>query len=166
MSAMRYLLPIVVALALAAGACVGQEPKYEPPTQMDIAIGNYKFFDILTPAAGYTVDQRQKLVNERLIDIFEAGQPKPVTVSCIRGKPTIFVNGIKLVTVYPRDAAAAKAKCTQCLAAKWVARVAEGLPRVWPGCRFPTQPTAAAAVAAPPEPSAAPPEVPVAAPGK
>ena len=143
MSVTRYMLLIVVALSLAAGTCVGQAPEYVPATQMDIAIGNYKFFDILTPAAGYTVDERQKLVNGRLIDIFAAGRPGPVTVSCIRGKPTIFVNGVKLITVYPRDAAAAGAKCTQCLAAKWAARVAEGLPRVWPGCRFPTpKPTA------------------------
>jgi hypothetical protein len=154
MSVTRYLLLIVVALTFAAGACVGQERKYEPPTQMDIAIGNYKFFDILTPAAGYTVDQRQKLVNERLIDIFAAGHPKPVTVGSIRGKPTIYVNGIKLVTVYPRDVQAAQAKCTQSLAAKWAARVYEGLPRVWPGCRFPTRPAAAAAD--PPEASGTP----------
>ena len=138
MSVTRHMLLIVVALSLAAGTCVGQEPKYVPPTQMDIAIGNYKFFDIRTPAAGYSVDERQKLVNTRLIDIFAGGKPGPVTVSSIRGKPTIFVNGIKLVTVYPRDVEGSGAKCTQCLAAEWAARVAEGLPRVWPGCRFPT----------------------------
>jgi len=144
MSATRYLLLIVVALSLAAGVCVGQTPKYVPPTQMDIAIGNTKFFDILTPAAGYTVEQRQKLVNGRLIDIFAAGQPGPVTVSPINGKPTIFVNGIKLITVYPRDAEAAGGGiCTQQLAAKWAASLRDGLKRVWPGCRYPSPKLAA-----------------------
>ncbi len=139
MSVTRNLLPLFLALFVAGGACVAQAPQYVPPTTMDIALGNYKFFDIRTAAAGYTVDQRQKLVNERLIDIFAAGQPKPVTVSAIRGKPTIFVNGIKLITVYPRDAEAAGGGiCINQLAATWAKRVEEGLPRVWPGCRFPT----------------------------
>ncbi|MBM3500542.1 MAG: hypothetical protein FJX74_17945 [Armatimonadetes bacterium] len=161
MSPTRYLLPLSVALLLVAGASVAQQPQYVPPTTMDIAIGNYWFFDIRTPAAGYSVDQRQKLVNERLVEIFAAGQPKPVTVSCIRGKPTIFVNGIKLITVYERDAEAAGGGiCTKQLAAAWAARVAEGLPRVWPGCRFPAQ-----AAAAPVETAAAP-DVPQVGPGK
>jgi len=140
MSVTKHLPLIVIALSLATSACVAQAPKYVPPTQMDIAIGNTKFFDILTPAAGYTVDQRQKLVNQRLIDIFAAGKPGPVTVSCIRGKPTIFVNGIKLITVYPRDVQAAGGKlCINQLADKWAESLRDGLKRVWPGCRFPAQ---------------------------
>jgi hypothetical protein len=140
MSPIKLLLPLSVALLLVVGVSVAQQPQYVPPTTMDIALGNYKFFDIRTAAAGYTVDQRQKLVNERLIEIFAAGQPGPVSVSGIRGKPTIFVNGIKLITVYERDAKAAGGGiCTQQLAAAWAARVEEGLPRVWPGCRFPTR---------------------------
>jgi hypothetical protein len=149
MSAMKCLLLIVLAVLLAAGACVAQTPKYVPPTTYDIALGNTKFFDILTPAAGYTVDERQKLVNGRLIDIFAAGRPEPVTVSCVRGKPTIFVNGIKLITVYPRDAEAAGGGiCTQQLADKWAQSLKDGLTRVWPGCRFPTQKPAPKAAAA------------------
>lgn len=135
MSPTRCLF-LCVLFGLLAGACLSQEARYVPPKQMDIAIGNYKFFDILTPAAGYTVEQRQRLINQRLIEIFAAGRPGPVTISPIRGKPTIFVNGIKLVTVYPRDVQAAKAKCAQALAAKWAARIAAGLPKVWPGCLF------------------------------
>jgi len=153
MSATKLLLLAVITLAVAAGVAAAQaapERTYVPPTQADIAIGNYQFFAIRTPAAGYTVDQRQKLVNQRLIEIFAAGQPKPVTVVWIRGKPTIVVNGIKLVTVYPRDAAAAGGGvCTQQLAAMWAKRVEEGLPRVWPGCRFPTR-KPAVEVSAPP----------------
>jgi hypothetical protein len=142
-----------------------QPSTYEPPTKADIAIGNTHFFDIVTPAAGYTVDQRQKLVNGRLIDIFEAGRPGPVTVVWIHGKPTVFVNGIKLITVYPRDAEAAGAPCVQSLAAKWAKSVAEGLPQVWPGCRFPTQAAAAAKAEVVRTVSAAP-DVPVATSGK
>jgi len=134
MSRIKYLLLITVALALVAGAGFAQEPKYEPPTQADIALDNYLFFRLRTPAAGYTVAARDTLINQRIIDIFATGEPGPVTICDIRGKPTIYVNGIKLVTVYPRDAeAAGNGICTQQLAKAWADRIEAGLRKVWPG---------------------------------
>jgi len=139
MSSIRYLLPPFLVLFVVAGACVAQAPQYVAPTQADIALDNYLFFRIRTPAAGYTVAARDTLINQRLIEIFEAGEPGPVTIGDINGKPTIYVNGIKLVTVYPRDAEAAGGGiCTQQLARIWAARIGPGLHKVWPGCRFPS----------------------------
>ena len=164
MSAIRHLLLITVALSLVAGAGFAQERKYEAPTQADIALDNYLFFRLRTPAAGYTVAARDTLINQRIVEIFEAGEPGPVTICDVRGKPTIYVNGVKLVTVYPRDAeAAGNGICTQQLARAWASRIEAGLRKVWPGCRFPSAATAAAAA---PAEGAAAPEVPVATSGK
>ena len=72
-------------------------------SEADIAIGDQLFFRIRTSAAGFRVVERERIINERLVNIISDGAPAPVTISPIRGKPTIYVDGVQLVTVYPRD---------------------------------------------------------------
>jgi hypothetical protein len=140
MRGLLVLLASIVALSLMAPICVGQETperKYVEPTEADIAINNFLFLRIRTPAAGFRVVEREKIINQRLVDILSYRAPGPVTISPIRGKPTIYVDGVKLVTVYPRDVAANKAGCMQQLAGIWAQRLRDGLPKVMPGSRDP-----------------------------
>jgi hypothetical protein len=135
------LLTLVAALCLGASVALAQEGtterKYVEPTEADIAINNFLFFRIRTPAAGYKVVEREKIINQRLVDILSYRAPGPVTISPIRGKPTIYVDGIKLVTVYPRDVEANNAGSMHRLAAIWAERVGKGIPKVMPGARGP-----------------------------
>jgi hypothetical protein len=130
------LLTLAVALCLGASLVVGQEAperKYVEPTEADIAINNFLFFRIRTPAAGFRVVEREKIINQRLVELLSDRVPGPVTISPIRGKPTIYVNGAKFVTVYPRDVEANKARSMHKLAGIWAERLREGLPKIMPG---------------------------------
>ena len=141
MIARNSALLAIVGLCLCATMALAQdappERKYEAPTEADIAIGNTLFFRIRTAAAGYTVAERQKIVNDRLIDIFQNNDPYPVTIGCIRGKPTLYVDGVQLITVYERDAKA-NGCCMKQLATAWAKRLEDGLTYAWPGCRYKT----------------------------
>lgn len=130
------LLMLIVALCF--GACVAfaqeaAERQYVEPTEADIGINNFLFFRIRTPAAGYKVVEREKIINQRLVEILSDRTAGPVTISPIRGKPTIYVDGMKLVTVYPRDVDANNAGGMDGLANIWAQRVREGLPKIMPG---------------------------------
>jgi hypothetical protein len=134
---------VVIALAaallgtsIAFSQDAAPERKYVEPTEADIAIDGVLFFRLRTPAAGFKVVEREKMINDRLVEIISYHDPAPVTVSAIRGKPTIWVDGVKLVTVYPRDVEANKAKSMMGLAKIWGQNVADGLVKIWPGCRF------------------------------
>ncbi|HJN15668.1 MAG TPA: hypothetical protein QGH10_09270 [Armatimonadota bacterium] len=137
----RYSVVIVLVAALLATSVVfaqdaPPERKYVEPLEADIAIDSVLFLRLRTPAAGFRVVEREKIINDRLIQILSYHNPAPVTISAIRGKPTIWVDGVKLVTVYPRDVEANNAKSMMGLAKIWAGNVATGLVKVWPGCRF------------------------------
>ncbi len=121
---------LFVALLLPDGL-LAQEGK--GPVPADISINNYLFLRIRTPAAGFTVDQRRLLLEQRLVEIVSTentGNP-PVRVGNIRGKPTIYVGKVQLITVYPRDADANKTTMAK-LAAQWAERIRKGLIQVGP----------------------------------
>jgi hypothetical protein len=170
MYARNAALLSVVALMLCAGIVLGQdapaERKYVEPTEADIAIGDQLFFRIRTPAAGFRVVERERIINERLVDIISDGNPAPVTISPIRGKPTIYVDGVQLVTVYPRDVEANGAGCMMQLAKIWAKRIADGLPQVWKGCKYGSAAQAATAEASVPAAEGSAPDVPEATRGK
>jgi len=99
----------------------------------EVAVDNYLFLRIRTPAAGFTMDQRRILLDQRMVNILsyeDAGHPN-VWVGNIRGKPTIYVGKTQLITVYPRDAGANKTT-SEWLAAHWAERVRVGLKKVGP----------------------------------
>ncbi len=136
----RVLLTLVAAMCFGTAVGLAQEAAertYVEPTEADIALDNVLFFRIRTPAAGYKVVEREKIVNQRLVDILSYRAGGPVTISPIRGKPTIYVDGTKLVTVYPRDVEANNATSMHQLAGIWATRLREGLPKVLPGARDP-----------------------------
>jgi hypothetical protein len=129
---------LTLIVALSFGACVAlaqeaAERKYVEPTEADIGINNFLFFRIRTPAAGYKVVEREKIINQRLVEVLSNRSSGPVTISPIRGKPTIYVDGMKFVTVYPRDVEANNAGCMYTLANIWAERLREGLPKIMPG---------------------------------
>jgi hypothetical protein len=74
------------------------------PEKLDIAVDNGYFFTILTPAIGYTIPQRETIVYKRITEILSTNPLAPVTVGKVRGRPTVWVGDIRLVTIYPVDA--------------------------------------------------------------
>jgi hypothetical protein len=129
----RTLLMIgLLALGVGVALTMAQERDFVEPTEADIGLDNSFFFRIRTPAAGYKVSEREKVVNERIVAILSCHKPGPVTIAPINGKPTIYVDGVKLVTVYPRDAEANKATMME-VATVWAANLRAGLPKVMPG---------------------------------
>ncbi len=99
----------------------------------DIGIDGQVFFTINTPAAGFTVAERERIVYIRLVEIMANVQIRPESfqLSKVRGKPTICVGQYQLVTVYPRDAQAAGCSANE-LAEQWLASLREKLPLVAP----------------------------------
>ncbi|MGD9495961.1 MAG: hypothetical protein AB7Y46_06605 [Armatimonadota bacterium] len=96
------------------------------PEQFDIGVGGLNFFRIRANAAGFTAAERARIVDARLVHILSYGplDPDAVSIVPVRGKPTIYVGKIRLVTVYPSDVEAAGADSMQQLAYWWAASVA------------------------------------------
>jgi hypothetical protein len=126
------LLVSSFALSVAASAVPGaaQDEKLTPA---EIGVDNCLFLRIRTPAAGVKIEERAKLLDQRLVEIFsyENTLSPNVWIGNIRGKPTIYVGRTQLVTVYPRDAEANNSTCER-LAAHWAERLRNGLPQVAP----------------------------------
>ncbi len=99
----------------------------------EVGVNATHFFTLRTAAAGYALIQRASIVDLRVTEVLSRRLTGPVTVSPIRGKPTIYVGPVRIVTVYPRDVAAANAASANELAAKWAAALSAGLPKVMPG---------------------------------
>lgn len=101
--------------------------------QFHIKVNGVPFFVLRTAAAGYTLAQRGEIVEIRIVEALSRREVAPVTISLIRGKPTIDVGNVRIVTVYPRDAKADGAKDMMSLAKQWAGFLAKGLPVVVPG---------------------------------
>ncbi len=101
--------------------------------QFIIDVNGAPFFVLRTSAAGYTLAQRGAIVELRIVEALSRRLAGPITISLIRGKPTIDVGNVRVVTVYPQDAKAAGAADEMALAKAWAAALAKGLPRVVPG---------------------------------
>ena len=98
-----------------------------------ISIGAYLLLTIRTPAAGFTVAERERIVYERLTEIlsYERMDAGNFMLTDVRGKPTLRVGQYRLITVYPRDAEAAGTSSEE-LAATWLASLRTNLPEVAP----------------------------------
>lgn len=114
---------------------LAEKPATQGPEMQkaDIGIDGQVFFTINTPAAGYTVAERERIVYIRLVEIMSNVhiRPESFQLSRVRGRPTICVGNYRLVTVYPRDAQAAGCSADE-LAGRWLASLREKLPVVAP----------------------------------
>ena len=101
--------------------------------EFQVKVNGVSFLVLRTNAAGYTIAQRGAILELRIVEALSRRMSAPVTISPIRGKPTIYAGNVRLLTVYPQDAVAAQAKDENELAKAWAAAFAEGLPKVVPG---------------------------------
>jgi len=140
-------LLVVAVLAAVAAACdeqscaivisgnLAEKPATRGPEldRADISIGNYLLFTIRTPAAGFTVAERERILYMRLTEIMsnERMDTDRFHITDVRGKPTICVGDHRLVTVYPRDAEAAGCSSEQ-LARQWLESLQTNLRQVSP----------------------------------
>ncbi|GEM_PF-7056859 len=106
------------------------------PDVFDIGVDGEMFFRIRNSAAGFTAAERARIINARLVHIvsFAPVDPASVNIRTIRGKPTIYVGNVRLVTVYPSDVQGAEAGSMAALARIWADSTACCLERVatWP----------------------------------
>lgn len=119
---------------------VSNAADYNPATA-EIRIGDVLFLVLRSPAAGYTVAERETVILRRLVAIYGSGRIAPVRVIPVRGLPTIYVGNIRLVTVYPRDVAAAADGSVGDLARHWAEGVRQGVLLTAPSNCFPEGPT-------------------------
>lgn len=104
------------------------------PDEFEIGVGGLNFFRIRTAAAGFSAAERARIVDARIVHILSYGEldPEDVHIVPVRGKPTIYVGDVRLVTVYPSDVEAAGADSMEQLAGWWAASVACCLKSVAP----------------------------------
>lgn len=110
------------------------------PDRAKIKIDAAVFFEIRSPAVGYSVAEREAIILQRIIEIFSSGKIAPVYVAPVRGRPTIYVHKIRLVTVYPDDVRAYAARDAWTLAEHWAEGVRKGLLITAPSHCFGTPP--------------------------
>ncbi len=99
--------------------------KYTPDV-FDIGVNGELFFRIRAEAAGFSPHQRARIVNTRLVHILSYGpfDAEAVHIEPVRGKPTIYVGNVRLITVYPSDVEATEAESMEQLANVWAASTA------------------------------------------
>ncbi len=111
------------------------------PDEYEVGVDGLTFLRIRSGAAGFTVAERGRTVDTRLTHIisYEDYSPDAVRIVPVRGKPTIYVGKVRLITVYPSDAAAAGVASTRELAETWAAAIAASLREVVPWARVQTE---------------------------
>ncbi len=97
------------------------------PSIADVAIDAFLFFRIRTPAAGFSVAEREIIVLQRLVEVMSSGIIGPVYVDEVRGAPTVYVDKFRLVTVFPCDVVACRATSAHALAQQWADSIRKGL---------------------------------------
>lgn len=106
------------------------------PDEYEIGVGGTMFLRIRGGAAGFSAAERARIVNTRLTYILSYADvdPDAVRIEPVRGKPTIYVGDVRLITVYPSDVEAAGASSMGELANIWAAATACCLRNVapWP----------------------------------
>jgi len=142
-------LSVALALVFLAGAQAGQEEVVIWPHAVDkpkapetfsaqayeVGVNGVTFFVLRASAAGYRLIERAYIADLRLTEVLSRRLTGPVVVKPIRGRPTVYVGPVRVITVYPSDVAACRAKSADELASKWAEALREGLPRVVPGAR-------------------------------
>ncbi len=113
------------------------EAKYVPDV-FDIGMAGEVFFRIRAEAAGFSAAERARIVNARIVYAISYAplDPMSVHVEPVRGKPTIYVGDVRLITVYPSDVEATGATSMEQLANLWGVSVAASLERLAPWSRM------------------------------
>lgn len=108
------------------------------PDEYEIGVGGMMFLRIREGAAGFTAAERARIVNTRMTYIisYEDYDADAVRIEPVRGKPTIYVGNVRLITVYPSDVEAAGAGSMQELAEEWADATACCLRDVVPWARI------------------------------
>lgn len=108
------------------------------PEVFEIGVSGELFFRIRADAAGFSAAERARIVETRIVHAISYSDicPESVHVRDVRGKPTIYIGNVRLVTVYPSDVAAAGAKSMNELARQWAESTACCLHRIAPWSRF------------------------------
>lgn len=102
------------------------------PEVAEIQIDAVLFFRIRTAAAGYSVAEREVIVQQRLVEAMSAGKIAPVYVDEVRGRPTVYVDKFRIITVYPEDVAAVAGLSAYSIAESWAQGIREGLKKTAP----------------------------------
>lgn len=110
-------------------------PAYAPDIA-DVKINSTLYFRIRTPAAGYSVAEREIIVLQRIVEVMSSGKISPVYVDEVRGAPTVYVGKYRIITVYQADVAAEGAANAQALAEVWADRIEKGLLATAPSSCF------------------------------
>jgi len=94
--------------------------------EVEIGVGGVLMLRIRASAVGYSPAERGRIVNARMVHVLSYGEldPEAVRVVMVRSVPTIYVGDVRLISVYPSDAAAAGAKSAESLAQIWASSVA------------------------------------------
>lgn len=143
------LVPLVLALPSIGACAVPDEIVYYgaedqrpmvadawQPDLVEIKTDSFVYFTIRTPAAGFSIAEREAIVLQRLIEVMSSGNISPVYVDEVRGAPTVYVGKIRIVTVYPQDVAASGAANAQALAWQWADGIRKGLLATAPSTCF------------------------------
>ncbi len=104
---------------------------------VEIGVGGEMLFRVRASAVGYSPAQRARIVDTRLVYALSYGCVKPecVRVESVRGLPTVYIGNVRIISVYPSDAEAAGAECSEWLANVWASSVAACLPSLVPYVR-------------------------------
>ncbi len=110
--------------------------KYVPDV-FEIGLDGELLFRIRSDAAGFSAAQRARIIDTRLVHAISYGNldPDAVRIEPVRGKPTVYIGNLRLVTVYPGDVEAAGADSMQHLATIWAASTACCLRELAPWAR-------------------------------
>ena len=102
----------------------------------DISVGGVWVTRLTHGAAGLTLEQRVRLVNQRITEVLSIPELQrrqiPIEVRPDGANAAIVVADIVVITVTPQDAAGTKISVTE-LARQWAGRMAEGVRRALPG---------------------------------
>ncbi len=93
-----------------------------PATAGQIKVNDCLVFDLPGGGGGVPLAVRAEILDTRITEILSSGHVGPIFVGDVRGKPTIWVDNWRLITVYPEDAAA-KGMTMLDLAHAWAERV-------------------------------------------
>ena len=93
-------------------------------TAGQIKVNAYLIMDIPGGGGGVPLNVRAEILDTRMTEILSKPGLPVIVIGDIHGKPTIWVDDYRLITVYPEDAAA-KHTTMQDLAKTWAKRVHE-----------------------------------------
>lgn len=105
--------------------------------EVEVGMGGTMLLRIRASAVGYSPAERARIVDTRLVYAlsYECVAPECIRVESVRGLPTVYIGKVRIISVYPGDAEAAGAECSEWLANVWASSIAASLPSLAPYVR-------------------------------